>query len=52
MLIDMGYDVEVPPEWNDMVKVLRSRPGSSKNLHSFTKNKEVYPALHCAQEIP
>ena len=52
MLIDMGYDVEVPPEWNDMVKVLRSRPGSSKNLHSFPKNKEVYPALHCAQEIP
>jgi Fe-S-cluster-containing hydrogenase component 2 len=52
MLIDMGYDVEVPPEWEDMVNILRSRPGPIKDPHSPPKNKDVYPAIHCAQEIP
>ena len=52
MLIDMGYDVEVPPEWEEMVNILRSRPGPIKEPHFFPKNKDVYPAIHCAQEIP
>jgi NADPH-dependent 2,4-dienoyl-CoA reductase/sulfur reductase-like enzyme/Fe-S-cluster-containing hydrogenase component 2 len=52
MLIDMGYDVEVPPEWREMVDILRRRPGVVKGPHSFPKNKDVYPAIHCAQEIP
>ncbi|MCK4348583.1 MAG: FAD-dependent oxidoreductase [Thermoplasmatales archaeon] len=52
MLIAMGYDVEVPPEWEEMVNILRSRPGPIKEPHFFPKNKDVYPAIHCAQEIP
>ena len=52
MLIDMGYDVEVPPEWEDMVNILRSKPGPIKEPHSVPKNKVIYPAIHCAQEIP
>jgi len=35
-----------------MVNILRSRSGSIKDLNSFPKDKEVYPAIHCAQEIP
>jgi len=52
ILIDMGYDVEVPPEWKDMVNILRSKPGPVKGPHSFPKNKDVYPVINCAQEIP
>jgi len=52
MLIDMGFDVEIPPEWEEMVNILRSKPGPVKGLQPFPKNKEVYPAIHCAQEIP
>jgi len=28
MLIDMGYDVEAPSEWDDMLDILCSRPGA------------------------
>jgi sarcosine oxidase subunit alpha len=52
MLIDMGYDVEVPPEWDDMVSTLRSRPGPIKEPHPSSKDKEVHPMIHCAQDIP
>jgi len=52
LLMDMGYDVEVPPEWDDMVNILQSRPGPVKGPHSSSKDIEVYPVIHCAQEIP
>jgi len=52
MLIDMGYDVEVPPEWEDMVDTLRSRPGPIKGPNSPSTDNEIYPVIHCAQEIP
>jgi len=52
MLIDMGFDVEVPPEWEEMVNILRGKPGPIKGHQPFPKNKDVYPAIHCAQEIP
>jgi NADPH-dependent 2,4-dienoyl-CoA reductase/sulfur reductase-like enzyme/ferredoxin len=52
MLMDMGYDVEVPPEWDDMVNILQSRPGPVKGPLSSSKDIEVYPVIHCAQEIP
>ncbi len=52
MLIDMGYDVEIPPEWQEMVDILRSRPGPVKKTYSFPKDKDVYPVIRCVQEIP
>ena len=52
MLIDMGYDVEIPPEWQEMVDILRSRPGPLKKTYSFPKDKDVYPVIRCVQEIP
>ncbi|MCK4828076.1 (2Fe-2S)-binding protein, partial [bacterium] len=52
MLKDMGYDVEVPPEWEEMVNILRSRPGPVKESHLFPKDKAVYPIIRCVQEIP
>ena len=52
MLIDMGYDVEIPPEWQEMVDILRSRPGPVKKTYYVPKDKDVYPVIRCVQEIP
>ncbi|GAI88544.1 unnamed protein product, partial [marine sediment metagenome] len=52
MLIDRGFDVEIPPEWEDMVNILRSRPGPIKGINPIPKNRDIYPVIHCAQEIP
>ncbi len=53
ILIDMGFNVEIPPEWNQMVEILRSRPGPTKKTnHSIPKDKEIYTVMHCYQEIP
>jgi len=52
ILLDMGFEVEVPPEWEEMIDILRSRPGPVKGLHPIPKDKEIYPVIRCAQEIP
>ena len=52
ILLDMGYDVEIPPEWEEMISVLRSRPGPVKGSHAYPTDKEIYPVIRCAQEIP
>jgi len=52
ILLDMGFEVEVPPEWEEMADILRSRPGPVKGLHPIPKDKEIYPVIRCAQEIP
>jgi len=52
ILKDMGFDVEIPPEWDEMIKILRSKPGPVKGINPPPKNKEIYPIIHCAQEIP
>jgi len=52
ILIDMGFEVEIPPEWQDLIGILRSRPGPVKGLFPLPKNKDIYPVIRCAQEIP
>ena len=52
ILIDMGFEVEIPPEWEEMISVLRSKPGQVKGYYSPPNNKDVYPVIRCAQEIP
>lgn len=47
----LSYAAEVPPEWEKMVTVLKSKPG---RIHSAppTPDLPVFPALRCHQEIP
>jgi len=52
ILIDMGFEVEIPPEWEEMISILRSKPGPVKGFYPPPKDKEVYPVIRCAQEIP
>ena len=52
ILIDMGYDVQVPTEWEDMLDILCSRPGEIKKSKPVPEDKDTYPVIHCVQEIP
>lgn len=53
ILIDMGFDVEIPTEWNELVEILRSRPGPTKKPNTIPpKNRDIYTITHCFQEIP
>lgn len=52
ILIDMGFNVEIPPEWQDMLNILRSKPGPTRGIFLPPKNKDIYPVIRCAQEIP
>jgi thioredoxin reductase/Fe-S-cluster-containing hydrogenase component 2/bacterioferritin-associated ferredoxin len=49
----LGRDVgEVPPEWHRTAEILKSRPGAVVTEDIPEKEAEVFPVLHCAQEIP
>jgi NADPH-dependent 2,4-dienoyl-CoA reductase/sulfur reductase-like enzyme/Fe-S-cluster-containing hydrogenase component 2 len=52
ILQDMGFDVEVPPEWEELVAILRSKPGPTKGYHEYKGDNEVFPIIRCSQEIP
>lgn len=52
ILIDLGYDVEIPPEWEELLNILRSKPGPDKGFYPPPKDKDLYPVIRCAQEIP
>ena len=45
ILRDIGFDVEIPPEWDEMIKILRSKPGPVKGIYPVPKNKDVYPVI-------
>ena len=42
----------VPAFWYDRLDVLKSRPGGTKTPKAKTHKNQVYPVLHCHQEIP
>jgi len=53
MLQDLGYDIEVPDEWYEMLGMLRSKPGQMHELSTWHKPEaKIYPVIRCVQEIP
>jgi NADPH-dependent 2,4-dienoyl-CoA reductase/sulfur reductase-like enzyme/ferredoxin len=52
ILQNLGYNIEIPPEWNELIKIFGSKTGPEKGLLSLPKNKELYPVIRCLQEIP
>ena len=49
----LGRDVgEVPSEWHRTAEILKSRPGAVVTEDIPEMEAEVFPVLHCAQEIP
>ncbi len=61
ILSDMGYDTDIPSEWDDMLELLRSDPGPTHPMDapsymttsgSKTPRNGIYPIIRCTQEIP
>ncbi len=52
MLRDLGYDVEIPKRFDDMLDILRGKPGKIHEYKPTNKKAAVYPVLRCVQEIP
>lgn len=48
----LDYDVdEIPPDWFRTAEVLKSKPGQITH-ETVPEQGEVFPVLHCSQEIP
>lgn len=43
--------VEIPPEWEQMAEILKSKPGQ-RGAPPPPPGGEVFPVLHCYEEIP
>ncbi|MGA1793630.1 MAG: 2Fe-2S iron-sulfur cluster-binding protein [Thermoplasmatota archaeon] len=52
ILQDMGFDVEVPPEWEELVAILRSKPGPVEGYYEYEGDNDIFPIIRCSQEIP
>lgn len=48
----LGYDVDIPGEWETTAEVLRSKPGKSVSFTPATEDLKIYPIIRCVQEIP
>ena len=44
--------VEIPPEWERMAEILKSKPGARSAPHHPTTGEGMFPVLHCHEEIP
>lgn len=45
-------DEEIPEEWQEKEKILKSHPGKVIERKQPIKKEGVYPVFHCVQEIP
>ena len=49
----LGYQVsDVPDKWRSIETVLKSKPGPIHQLEKAERSGEVFPVIHCHQEIP
>jgi len=49
----LGVDApEIPQEWRDFESVLKSKPGEILSLNKEQRHGDVFPVMHCRQEIP
>lgn len=49
----LGFSLpEIPDEWFEFEKILKSKPGETFKVELPVTKAEVFPVLHCTQEIP
>jgi sarcosine oxidase subunit alpha len=48
----LGYEIDIPAEWNSTAAILRSKPGRTTQPDLPKLAKRVYPLIRCVQEIP
>lgn len=46
------YEGEIPREWEDKERVLKSKPGPVLQREKPVEEKGVMPIFHCSQEVP
>ncbi|MDG6221066.1 MAG: 2Fe-2S iron-sulfur cluster-binding protein, partial [Candidatus Thermoplasmatota archaeon] len=49
---DMGLDVAIPDEWDELMETLRSCPAPVEGCETASFDNGVYPVIRCNQEIP
>ncbi|MDD3642071.1 MAG: FAD-dependent oxidoreductase [Candidatus Krumholzibacteria bacterium] len=49
---ELGYEVEIPPDWGRTQEILRSRPGAVVEWRDPEPPGEVFPVIRCVEEIP
>jgi len=53
ILRTLGHDTVTPNEWDEMVGILRSKPGECHPLvDPEIGSNTIFPVIHCVQEIP
>ncbi|MBN2185571.1 MAG: FAD-dependent oxidoreductase [Candidatus Krumholzibacteriota bacterium] len=48
----LGYDIEIPAEWEKTQEILRSRPGAVAAFEPEDPGSDIFPVLRCIEEIP
>jgi sarcosine oxidase, subunit alpha len=49
----LGIDVpEIPASWHEFEAVLKSHPGEVLQMQDVSVSGDVFPVMHCRQEIP
>ncbi|MCX5754396.1 MAG: FAD-dependent oxidoreductase [Candidatus Krumholzibacteria bacterium] len=48
----LGYEIDIPDEWNSTAAILRSKPGRTAQPDLPRLERRVYPLIRCVQEIP
>jgi NADPH-dependent 2,4-dienoyl-CoA reductase/sulfur reductase-like enzyme/Fe-S-cluster-containing hydrogenase component 2 len=53
ILREMGYSVDIPSDWYEMLDILRAKPGDIKKMEEkIPRDIRLYPHVRCMQEIP
>jgi Fe-S-cluster-containing hydrogenase component 2/bacterioferritin-associated ferredoxin len=53
ILKDLGYSVEIPSDWYEMLEILRAKPGKIQKIENkVPQDLKLYPHIRCRQEIP
>jgi NADPH-dependent 2,4-dienoyl-CoA reductase/sulfur reductase-like enzyme/ferredoxin len=48
----LGCSVAIPASWHRTAEILKSHPGEIDRESELVRDQEVFPVLHCYQEIP
>ncbi|KUK98013.1 MAG: Putative oxidoreductase [Anaerolineaceae bacterium 46_22] len=49
----LGYDIpKIPEQWREFETILKSRPGEVISIDEDIHHGDVFPVMHCRQEIP
>lgn len=48
----LGYDIDIPDEWEKTQEILRSKPGATIPFEPVRREEMIFPVIRCVEEIP